>query len=159
MSNESIFEKLEVINVSPECKIITTRIFNFPIEKVYNAWTNPDQLKKWWGPKWFTNTFNKFELIPGGNWSFIMHWPNNVDYPNECRFIEIKSNESIIWNHISNPQFQIEVSFIEQESNSTKVVFKMKFWSEQECNIIKTFAVEKNEENMDRLEELLKNIL
>lgn len=47
------------------------------------------------------------------------------------------------------------VTFEEEVDNKTKIVFKMLFDSVDECNKIKTFAPEKNEENFDRLEDEL----
>jgi uncharacterized protein YndB with AHSA1/START domain len=38
----------------------------YPKHLVYQAWTNPNHLKNWWGPNGFTNTFNEFDLRPGG---------------------------------------------------------------------------------------------
>src|SRR5688500_8680230 len=42
-------------------EIVTTRIFSYPRQLVWNAWTNPDHLKNWWGPNGFTNTFHQFD--------------------------------------------------------------------------------------------------
>jgi uncharacterized protein YndB with AHSA1/START domain len=50
-------------------EIVTIRNFNFPRKQVYKAWSNPDLLKVWWGPKGFTNTFNFFDFREGGRWS------------------------------------------------------------------------------------------
>ncbi len=47
-------------------EIVTTRVFDAPRERVFRAWTDPDHLAKWWGPKGFTNTFQEFDMRPGG---------------------------------------------------------------------------------------------
>lgn len=146
-------ESTEKINpVSPECEIVSTRIFNYSRELVFNAWTDPDRLKNWWGPKGFTNTFHEFDLRPGGKWSFIMHGPDGVNYPNESVFVEIIEPELLIWNHLSNPKFQFNVTFEELPEFETKIIFKMIFGTPEECKNVKIYAVEKNEENFDRLE-------
>ena len=64
-------------------EIVTTRVFDAPRELVFKAWTDPDHLAKWWGPKGFTNTFQEFDMRPGGVWRFIMHGPDGVDYKNK----------------------------------------------------------------------------
>jgi uncharacterized protein YndB with AHSA1/START domain len=145
----------EIINAAPECQIISSRVLDTPVEKVFDAWADPEKLARWWGPKGFTNTFNQFDLQPGGKWSFIMHGPDKGHYPNECVFLDIVKNEKLVWNHISEPQFQIVVHF-EQQPEKTKVIFRMIFESAEKCNKIKSFAVEKNQENFDRLEEVLR---
>ena len=104
-------------------EVVTTRVLNFPIQSVYNAWTNPKILQKWWGPKGFTNTFHEFDLRVGGKWKFIMHGPDKKDYPNESEFVEIVEPELLIFNHLSNPVFQVRTEFTEVTSVSTKLTF------------------------------------
>jgi len=59
-----------------------SRVFDAPRERVFRAWTDPEHLKQWWGPKGFTNTFHEFGMRPGGHWRFVMHGPDGVDYKN-----------------------------------------------------------------------------
>ena len=151
-------ETPEIMITSPDCEIVTTRIFKAPRKLVYKAWTDPDHLKNWWGPKGFTNTFNEFDLRVGGKWSFIMHGPEKGNYHNECTFAVIREPELLVWDRQSKPIFQVEVVFEEMGENETKVTFKQKFKTAEECNKIKTHVPEKNEENMDRLENELKKM-
>jgi uncharacterized protein YndB with AHSA1/START domain len=143
---------LEIIRTSPECEIVTSRIVKAPRHLVYKAWTDPNHLKLWWGPKGFTNTFTVFDFRVGGRWSFIMHGPDKGNFANECTFVAIKEPELLVWDRQSKPIFQVEVTFEKVSDNETKVTFKQKFKTAEECNKIKAFAPEKNEENMDRLE-------
>ena len=39
----------------PAREVVITRICNAPRELVFRAWTEPQQLARWWGPKSFTN--------------------------------------------------------------------------------------------------------
>jgi len=48
-------------------EILTTQLIGLPRELVFKAWTDPQHLAKWWGPKGFTNTFHEFDASPGGN--------------------------------------------------------------------------------------------
>lgn len=147
----------EIIFTTPDCKIVSSRIVNASRELVYRAWTEPDHLKNWWGPKGFTNTFNEFDLRVGGKWSFIMHGPDKGNYVNECEFIKIDKPSLIAWKRISKPLFQVVAIFEEVSAGKTKIVFKQIFNSAEECSKLKKYVVDKNEENFDRLEnELLK---
>jgi uncharacterized protein YndB with AHSA1/START domain len=151
-------ETSEIIKTPPECEIVTIRTFKASRQLVYKAWTDPDHLKIWWGPKGFTNTFNVFDLRAGGKWSFVMHGPDKGNYTNECTFVAIQEPELLVWNRHSKPIFQVEVIFDGISENETKVTFKQKFKTAEECSKVKTFAPEKNEENMDRLENELKKM-
>ena len=64
--------------VSAECEIRSSRIFNASPEDVFRAWTEPDLLAAWWGPAGFTNTFHEFNPQPGGRWKFTMHGRRKV---------------------------------------------------------------------------------
>jgi uncharacterized protein YndB with AHSA1/START domain len=126
---------------------------------VFRAWSEPEHLKIWWGPNGFTNTFNEFDFRVGGKWSFIMHGPEKGNYPNECEFTEIKEPELIAWKRYSKPLFKVRVTFEKVDTDKTKVVFRQIFDSEKECNKVKPFVIEKNEENFDRLGMELKRML
>jgi uncharacterized protein YndB with AHSA1/START domain len=141
-----------VFSTTPDREIVTTRIVNAPINLAYKAWTDPDHLKNWWGPKGFTNTFNEFDLRTGGKWSFIMHGPDKGNYHNECEFIKIEKPNLIAWKRHSKPLFQVVATFEEVSGDRTNIVFKMIFDSTEECNKLKVYVVDKNEENFDRLE-------
>lgn len=134
-----------------EREIISSRVFNFPRELVFKAWTDPNHLAQWWGPRGFTNTFETFELKPGGTWKFIMHGPNGVDFPNESVFSEIVPLERIVFQHISAPEFEVTATFAEQDGK-THLTFRMLFETAEICEDIKVFAVQGNEQNFDRLE-------
>jgi uncharacterized protein YndB with AHSA1/START domain len=142
----------EIISTTPDCEIVSSRIVNATRERVYRAWTDPNHLKNWWGPAGFTNTFNEFDLRVGGKWRFIMHGPDKGNYANECEFIKIDEPNLIAWKRISKPLFQVVATFEEVSIGKTKIVFKMLFTSANECNKLKIFVVDKNEENFDRLE-------
>lgn len=149
----------EIIVTTPDCEIVSSRIVNAAREIVFSAWTDPNHLKNWWGPADFTNTFNEFDLRPGGKWRFIMHGPDKGNYPNECEFIKIDRPALIAWQRISKPIFQVLATFEEVADKKTRIIFKMLFTTADECNKLKKFVVDKNEENFDRLEnELIKMI-
>lgn len=142
----------EILITTPDCEIVSSRIFNHKRTLVFQAWADPDHLKNWWGPAGFTNTFHEFDFRVGGKWSFIMHGPDKGNYVNECEFIKIEVPSLIAWNRYSKPLFQVVATFEEVSSNQTKVIFKMLFNTAEECRKIKPFVVDKNEENFDRLE-------
>ena len=146
------------MKTSPDCVIITKRVLHTPVETVYKAWTDPTHLANWWGPKGFTNTFNEFDLRVGGKWSFIMHGPDKGNYANECEFTQIIPLELIAWKRYSKPLFTILTTFHKLSANSTEVIFNMIFDTPEECNKLRPFVVDKNEENFDKLEDELKRM-
>lgn len=147
-----------IISTTPDCEIITTRIVNATINQVFTAWTDPNHLKNWWGPNGFTNTFHEYDLRVGGKWTFTMHGPDKGNYENAVEFIAIEKPTLIAWKRHSKPLFQVVGMFEAISETQTKVVFKMLFDTIEECNKLKPYVVDKNEENFDRLEVELKQI-
>jgi uncharacterized protein YndB with AHSA1/START domain len=139
-----------------DTQIITIRTVHAPQELVFLAWTDPAHLAKWWGPAGFTNTFNEFDLRPGGKWSFIMHGPEKGNYVNEVIFTRIEKPSLIEWDRSTNPLFRVLATFDKVTDKTTKVTFRMIFKTKEERDKIKPFVVDKNEENFDKLEAELK---
>jgi uncharacterized protein YndB with AHSA1/START domain len=130
---------------------VITRIFDAPHELVFEAWTTPEHLSQWWGPKGFTNTFQEFDMRPGGTWKFIMHGPDGVDYPNEIVFIEVVKPERIVFQLGPAPQFQATATF-EDVDGKTKFTYRTLFETVSEFDQVKAYAVPGGEQTLDRLE-------
>ena len=143
---------------TPDCEIVSSRIVSFSQELVFKAWTDPNHLKNWWGPKGFTNTFEEFDLRPGGRWKFVMHAPDKGNFQNECEFVKIEKPGEIAWIRISKPLFNIVATFEKVSDDKTNVVFRMVFDTAEECAKLRPYVVDKNEENFDRLEDELSKI-
>jgi uncharacterized protein YndB with AHSA1/START domain len=151
-------EKLSsLIENSADREIITKRIFAAPRELLFKAWSEPEHLKRWWGPKGFSNTFHEFDFRPAGNWRFVMHGPDGKDYPNHSVFVAIDKPQRIFLQHLSKPQFQVTATF-EDLGGKTKQTFRMLFASAAECADVKHYAVGANEQNCDRLAAELQNM-
>ena len=135
-------------------EVISTRIFDTTRERLFNAWTNPEQLAKWWGPSGFSNTFHEFDLQAGGYWRFTMHGPNGANYENESAFVSIQTPNEIILDHISEPKFRVVATFIDQ-GGKTRLSFRQIFETQDLYEKLKSFVTDANEQNFDRLEALI----
>lgn len=131
-------------------EIVTTRTFPASRDQVFQAWTDPERLARWWGPKDFTNTFREFDLHPGGRWQLVMHGPDGTDYENLWVFEAIQPPAGLVIDHQSNPKFQITATF-EPEGGATRVTFRMRFETVALREAISKVVVPSNEEMFDRL--------
>lgn len=135
--------------------IVTTRVFQAPRATVFEAFRNPDQLVSWWGPKGFSNTFDVFEPRAGGRWRFTMHGPNGASYPNEKDFIAVIPDERIVFKHL-DPAHSFRMTMIyRDEDGGTRLTWRMRFDSAENSEKLGDIIAQKNEENLDRLEEHL----
>lgn len=57
--------------------LVIIRVFDAPIELVWKAWTDPQQVMRWWGPKGFTSPSCKIDFREGGQFIFCMRAPKD----------------------------------------------------------------------------------
>jgi uncharacterized protein YndB with AHSA1/START domain len=132
-------------------EIVSTRTFADSPEVVFDAFSDPDQLAQWWGPKGFTNTIDEFDFRPGGAWRFVMHGPDGTRYPNVSEFVEMVRPERIIFVHLRPVhQFRMTMRF-ENVRGQTKLTWLMEFEPDDQNEKLRPYIVEANEQNLDRL--------
>jgi len=61
-------------------RIVITRIFDAPVEKIWAAWTEPDLAQLWWGPQGFYAPSIAINLRVGGKYVFAMHGPAGSEW-------------------------------------------------------------------------------
>lgn len=76
--------------------IIITRIFDAPRDLVFQAWTDPQHIAQWWGPRGFTTRVIEMDLRPGGRSRYVMVGPDGTEYPVTGVFQEIVPPERIV---------------------------------------------------------------
>jgi uncharacterized protein YndB with AHSA1/START domain len=52
--------------------------FDAPIEQVWDLWSDPRKLERWWGPPTHPATFQKHDLTPGGEATYFMTGPDGA---------------------------------------------------------------------------------
>jgi uncharacterized protein YndB with AHSA1/START domain len=77
-------------------EIIITRIFDAPRELVWRAWTEPERIMRWWGPKGYTAPACKLDFRIGGKYHFCMRSPEGKDYWSTGVYREIVEPERIV---------------------------------------------------------------
>jgi len=64
--------------------LMITRVFDAPRENLWKAWTDPDLLKRWWGPKGFTSPCCEIDFRAGGKFLSCMRSPEDDTHPSIC---------------------------------------------------------------------------
>ena len=132
----------------------TERVLDAGPGRIFAALQQPDRLARWWGPRDFTNTFERFEFQPGGRWVFVMHGPNGADYPNESVFREIEPDARVVIEHVSVPRFTLSVT-LTARGDQTHLAWVQEFETPEVAAKIRAICEPANEENLDRLQALL----
>jgi uncharacterized protein YndB with AHSA1/START domain len=139
-------------------ELVLSRLFNAPIELVWEVWTKPEHIKNWWGPNGFHNTIFKMDVKPGGVWDFIMHGPDGTNYKNKSVFKEVLKHKKLVYEHISGPKFLATIEF-EKQGNKTFIKWHMLFDTKEEfIQVVKTFKADEGlKQNMDKMASYLEN--
>jgi uncharacterized protein YndB with AHSA1/START domain len=76
---------------------LISRSFDAPRDRVWKAWTDPEQLRHWWGPKGFKVHTCKVELRPGGTFLYGMKAPDGSDTWGRFIYREISAPEKLVF--------------------------------------------------------------
>jgi len=85
-----------VVKDTTEREFVITRIFDAPRALVWKAWTEPERMKRWWGPKGFTSPFCKIDPRVGGVYLNSIRAPDGKDYWSTGVYREIIPMERIV---------------------------------------------------------------
>ena len=85
-----------------EREVVVTRVFDGPAHLVFEAWTRPELIVKWWTPKSFGITFISCEtdVRPGGTYRFVMGHPS-FDQPMAFhgKYLEVERPNRLVWTN------------------------------------------------------------
>jgi uncharacterized protein YndB with AHSA1/START domain len=62
--------------------LVVTRVFDVPVGQVWKAWTDPEQVRCWWGPTGFTCPLARIDFREGGTSLVAMRSPEGQDLYN-----------------------------------------------------------------------------
>jgi uncharacterized protein YndB with AHSA1/START domain len=85
---------MTAINDQP---FVVSRAFGAPRARVWQAWTEVEHLKQWWGPKGFVVTHCNVDLRPGGLMHYCLRSPDGNDMWGRFVYREIVKPERLIW--------------------------------------------------------------
>jgi len=67
-------------NPALENEIVINRVFDLPVSKLWQAWTEAEYFKKWWGPQGFTCPYSTMEARVGGKYLSCMRGPDGKEF-------------------------------------------------------------------------------
>lgn len=138
-------------------EIRNDRLFSVDRATLFGAFADPEQLAKWWGPEGFTNQITAFDLKPGGSWLVTMKADNGTDFHNRWTFEDVVIGETIRMTHHEPVHvFTLEMRFTDEDRGS-RLSWRMLFDRTEENQAMEKFLHAANEQNLDRLERLLKS--
>jgi uncharacterized protein YndB with AHSA1/START domain len=140
-------------------EIVTERVFEAPRERVYAAYTDPELIPEWWGPRGVTTIVDKMDVRPGGDWRFV-HRDSSGEQPGfRGTYREVAPPERIVstfeWEGMPGHVLVETVTF-EDLGGRTKVTSVSLFHTSEERDGMLASGMEEGlNETHDRLAELL----
>ena len=89
---------------STQHELLITRIFDAPRALVFKAWTEPEHMARWWGPKGFTLPVCEMDFRAGGAYRLCMRSPAGHDFWVHGVYREIVPPERIVWTGTSDDE-------------------------------------------------------
>ena len=84
-----------------EASVILTRVFDASRALVWKAWTDPNMMAQWFGPRGFTNPVCELDVRVGGSLRIMMRGPDGSDYPIKGVFREVVAPERLVFTNIA----------------------------------------------------------
>jgi uncharacterized protein YndB with AHSA1/START domain len=85
------------VNPSGERDVVMTRVFNAPRRLVFDAWTRPELLVRWFGARGWTVPVCEIDLRSGGAYRYVMRGPEAADVTMRGTYREIDPPERLAW--------------------------------------------------------------
>jgi uncharacterized protein YndB with AHSA1/START domain len=107
-------------------ELVVTRTFNGPARIVFDAWSKPELLKRWWAPKLFGVSFISCEadVRTGGTYRFVFSHPAS-EQPMEFfgRYLEVTPHARLVWtNEEAGEDGQVTTVTFEERDGKTLLV-------------------------------------
>lgn len=93
-----------VVTLPSDLEMMMVREFNAPKHLVFQAMSQPQHMKRWWGPEG-TTLDCEMDFRVGGQYTMIIHKDDGSTHPFKGEFLEIIENEKLVQTFIYNVEF------------------------------------------------------
>jgi uncharacterized protein YndB with AHSA1/START domain len=142
-----------------ERELVVTRLFNGPRRIVFEAWTRPELLKRWWAPTSFGVSFVSCEadVRTGGTYRFVFSHPSS-EQPMAFfgRYLEVTPHSRLVWTNDESKDGAVTTVTFEERGRDTRVVVHDLYSSKQALDdAIASGSTSGAGETFEQLDELL----
>lgn len=136
-------------------EIIITRTVKAPRGLVFEAWSDPLHLARWYGPNGFVTKTLSMDFRVGGHWKFTMTGPDGTVFPNTVVYKEITPVERMVHDHgdwENFALFEATITFIETEGGTLITLRNLFPTKETRDMVVEKFgAIEGGNQTLARL--------
>ena len=108
-------------------EIVVTRTIHAPARILFEAWSRPEHIKRWFGPAPYPVTMAEMDFRVGGRYRFAMTAPNGKEMtPFGGEYLEIVPNRKIVFTDAFElpgaEEMVMTVTFDEQDGKTTVTI-------------------------------------
>ena len=146
-----------------ERELVVTRTFNSPAHIVFDAWTKPELLKRWWAPKSFGMSFLSCEadVRTGGTYRFVFsHASSEQPMAFFGRYVEVIPHSRLVWTNDEGEEGGpvTTVAFEERGDETLVTILDLYPSTKALDDAIASGSISWNEESFEQLDQLLVNL-
>ena len=143
-------------------EIVSERVFDAPRDLVFAAYTDPELIPRWWGPRGTTTIVEEMDVRPGGEWRFLLRDAGGEESAFRGTYREVTPPERIVqtfeWAGMPGHVI-VETATFEDLGARTKVTGTSLFHTPEERDGMLSSGMERGlGESHDRLDELLATV-
>lgn len=140
-------------------EVVLTRVFDAPRHLVFDAFTKPELLKRWFGPRGFSLVVCEVDLKVGGSFRFVLRGPDGREMGMRGVYREITPPERSVhmesFDDFPGVESQVTAVFVEQGGKTTLTATVLYPSPEVRDAVVKSGMEHGAAETYDRLAELL----
>ena len=146
------------VTTPTDCEIVLTRVFDAPRNMVFDAFTKPELLKRWFGPRGWNLVTCEVDFRVGGKWRFILQGPDSRKMGMYGVYREIDAPKRTV--HMESfddfpGESQVTSVWIEQNGKTTLIATVLATSKEARDAVLESGMEHGAAETYDRLAELL----
>ena len=156
-TTENTTKKMKVTTPSDR-EIVLTRVFDAPRRLVWDAFTKPELLQRWFGPRGWSLVVCEVELKVGGGFRFVLRGPDGRDMGMRGVYREIVPPERSIHTETFDDfpgESEVTTVLVEQDGKTTFTATVLYPSQEVRDAVIKSGMEHGAAESYDKLAELL----
>jgi uncharacterized protein YndB with AHSA1/START domain len=138
-------------------ELVVTRTFDAPARIVYEAWTKPELLKRWWTPKSLGMSLVSCEadVRTGGSYRFEIAREGSPPMVFFGKYLEVIPQFRLVWTNDEGTDGSVTTVTFEERNGKTLVVMHDRYPSKEALDAVIAGMEAGMAETFDQLEELL----
>ncbi|HEX3761979.1 MAG TPA: SRPBCC family protein [Kofleriaceae bacterium] len=142
-----------------ERELVVTRTFNAPARIVFEAWTKPELLKRWWAPKSMDMSLLTCEVDAraGGRYRFVFGFAHDASQTMAFfgKYLEVTPHSRLVWTNDEQGEGKESITTVTFEEKEGKTLLVMREVHPSKESLDDLAAGEATHETFDQLDELL----